>query len=133
MPDVAERVRILPHMGWADYLNLIAVSDVMLDPLHFGGANTSYEALALAVPVVTLPPAYLRGRHTLGCYLRMEMSECVANTPRQYAQIALRLGTEPEYRRAVAGKIAERNDVLFDNGEMAAALGDYLVEACSLQ
>ena len=35
--------------------------------------------------------------------------------------------------RGVAAKIAERNDVLFDNFEMAAALGDYLAEACSRQ
>lgn len=124
--DVAARVRFLPHMAWPDYLNVIAVSDVMLDPFHFGGANTSYEGLAMGIPVVTLPPPFLRGRHTLGCYLKMEMTDCVARSPQEYADIALRLGTQEDYRRHVVRQIEERSEILFGNGEMARALGDFL-------
>lgn len=126
--DVAGHVRFLPHMGWIDYLNLIAVSDVMLDPFHFGGANTSYEGLAMGIPVVTLPPPFLRGRHTLGCYLKMEMNDCVARSPQEYADIALRLGTDRDYRQHVVRQIEERSGILFGNGEMAQALGDFLAE-----
>jgi protein O-GlcNAc transferase len=122
---------VLPHMSWRDYLNFIAVSDVMLDPFHFGGGNTTYESLAMGVPVVTLPLRYLRGRPALGCYAKMEMSDCVAGTPEEYAQLAVRLGTEVHYRRSIAAKINERSGVLFENHEMAKALGDFLMETCS--
>lgn len=130
-PDVAKRIRILPHMAWTDYLSLIAVSDVMLDPIHFGGANTSYEGLAMGIPVVTLPPRFLRGRHTLGCYLKMDMTECIAGSPQEYVNIALRLGTEKDYRRHVVRKIEERSQVLFGSGDMVQALGNFLVEMCA--
>lgn len=129
--DVARRIRILPHMSWNDYLNLIAISDVMLDPFHFGGANTSYEGLALGVPIVTLPPPFLRGRHTLGCYLKMEMTECIAETPREYADISLRLVLDSDYRQHVVKKIEERKSVLFDNSEMVEVLGNFLWETLS--
>jgi predicted O-linked N-acetylglucosamine transferase (SPINDLY family) len=131
LPDVEARIRILPHMPWADYLNLIAISDVMLDPFHFGGCNTTYEGLAMGVPVVTLPPRFLRGRFSLGCYLKMGMTECLAATPEEYATIALRLGTEPDYRRVIAGRIGERSGALFDNFEVAAALADFIGAAHS--
>jgi predicted O-linked N-acetylglucosamine transferase (SPINDLY family) len=128
--DVAQRIRILPHMPWKDYLNLIAISDVMLDPLHFGGANTSYEGLAMGIPVVTLPPSFLRGRHTLGCYLKMGINECIASTPQHYADIALKLGTNADFRLYVVRKIEETSNALFENGEMAEALGSFLLHTC---
>ena len=56
IPDVVQRVRMLPRLGWMDYLSLISLADVMLDPFHFGGGLTTYDGLALAVPIVTLPP-----------------------------------------------------------------------------
>jgi predicted O-linked N-acetylglucosamine transferase (SPINDLY family) len=47
------------------------VSDVSLDPLHFGGGNTTYEALAVGTPVVTLPGPYLRSRISRALYQKM--------------------------------------------------------------
>src|SRR5262249_45536305 len=64
MPDVCDRVRWLPRLSRPDYIRLLAASDVMLDPIHFGGGNTSYEAFAMGLPVVTWPSAFLRGRLT---------------------------------------------------------------------
>ena len=116
-------------MGWSDYLGLIANADVMLDPFHFGGANTTCEGLALGIPVVTRPPAFLRGRHSLGCYLRMGMNECVAATPQQYVEIAVRLGTDRDSRRAICERIAEACDVLYENHEMVPALEAFFEEA----
>jgi predicted O-linked N-acetylglucosamine transferase (SPINDLY family) len=124
LPDVASRIRIVPQLAWHDYLSLISISDVMLDPFHFGGGNTTYEGLAMGVPVVTLPPQFLRGRHTLGCYLGMEMDECIADSVETYVKIALRLGMDGEYGRFVRAKIAERCPLLYGNGDMVDALGD---------
>ena len=55
LPDVADQIRFLPKMPRSDFLELLACSDVMLDPFPFGGGHTSYEVLALGLPVVTLP------------------------------------------------------------------------------
>lgn len=48
MPDVTDRIRWLPSLPNEEYLRLLACSDVVLDPIHFGGGNSSYEALAMA-------------------------------------------------------------------------------------
>ena len=129
IPDVIQRIRVLPRLGWSDYLNLIAVSDVMLDPFHFGGGLTTYDGLAMGVPIVTLPTPFLRGRQALGCYLRMGMDDCVAVTAQQYSEIAVRLGMDRDYRSVICARIAERCDALYDNYETVPALEAFFEEA----
>jgi len=107
----------------------MAVSDVMLDTFHFGGGNTSYEGLAMGVPIVTLPSPYLRGRFTLGCYQRMGIDDCVATDPDQYVDIAVRLAPDREFRSAVRAKIEERSDMLFGCDEAVRAFEVFCREA----
>lgn len=124
--DVACRVRFLPRLSHPDFLNLLAVSDVMLDPFHFGGGNTSCEGIAMGTPVVTLPAPFLRGRLTLGCHVEMGLDECVAQTPEHYVEIATRLAGDPDYRSHVTGRMAERDHLLFHRQDLVRALEDYL-------
>ena len=42
--DNITRVRWIPAVDKAVFLNLVAVSDVVLDPFPFGGCNTTFEA-----------------------------------------------------------------------------------------
>jgi predicted O-linked N-acetylglucosamine transferase (SPINDLY family) len=113
--DVADRIRLVPRQSYDDFLALTAACDVMLDPLHFGGGNTTYEALAFGVPVVTLPSSFLRGRITKALYDQMGLTECVADSPDQYVEIAATLGTDREARRTMRSKIFEKIDAIFEN------------------
>ncbi|MEM0927272.1 MAG: DUF4915 domain-containing protein, partial [Planctomycetota bacterium] len=77
--DVDRRVRFLPAQPTDDFLALLEQADVILDPFHFGGGNSTYEALAMGTPVVSLPGSYLRSRITLALYTKMRMTELCAN------------------------------------------------------
>jgi tetratricopeptide (TPR) repeat protein len=115
MPDVAGRIRFLPRMEKQDFVNLIAVADVNLDTLHYSGGNTAHEGLATGTPIVTLPTEFLRGRLTLGRYKKMGVFDCVASSPQEYVELALRLGTDPEYNRAIRHKILQANHALYND------------------
>jgi predicted O-linked N-acetylglucosamine transferase (SPINDLY family) len=117
MADVLDRIRFVGWLSSEDYLRLNAASDVVLDPMHFGGGRSSYEFFGLGLPVVTLPSQFLRGRLTLGMYRKMRLRECVARTTGEYIDIAVKLGTEPEYRAAIRSKILAANDVLYVDPE----------------
>jgi predicted O-linked N-acetylglucosamine transferase (SPINDLY family) len=41
----ADRIHFIPFQPLTDFRQLLALADVVLDPLHFGGGDTSYEAL----------------------------------------------------------------------------------------
>jgi uncharacterized protein (TIGR03032 family) len=71
MPRVADRIRWLPAQPNHDYLQLLSLADVAIDPIHFGGGNTTYEALAVGTPVITLPGPHLRSRITRALYEKM--------------------------------------------------------------
>lgn len=117
MPDVTDRIVFLPPRPYPDYLALLRSADVLLDPLYFGGAITSYDALSLNKPVVTLPTQFARGRYTLGCFRKMGLTNCVASTPEEYVTIAVRLGTDADFRKDVTRLIEEKSDVLFEDAQ----------------
>jgi predicted O-linked N-acetylglucosamine transferase (SPINDLY family) len=125
----ASRVRFVPAMAHQKYLALLAAVDVVLDPLYFGGCNTSCEAMAVATPLVTLPGNHLYGRFTLGLYREMGLTQCVASTPAEYVDTALRIAGEPERRIAISREIAARSDVVYERADIALAYADFLEEA----
>jgi protein O-GlcNAc transferase len=129
IPDVAARIRILPRQSHEDFLSLNAACDVLLDPIHFGGGNTAYEALALGVPIVTWPSAFLRGRITLAMYKKMGVLDCVATGAKEYVHLAVRLGTEPDCRAAVRAKILAANGVLYEETAAVRELEGFFKEA----
>ena len=117
MGDVAARIALVPFQSGADYLSLVASADVLLDPLHFGGVNSTYDGFSQNLPIVTLPSRFQRGRYTLACYKKMGVMDCVASSAEQYVEIAVALGTDADFRREVVTKIREASHVLFDDDE----------------
>lgn len=130
MPDVAGRVRFMPRAGYADYLALIALADVVLDTPHYGGgANTTYDALALGVPVVTLPGRFQRGRYAQAAYRQIGLLDAIASSPDGYVATALRLGSDRAARKELSTRLREAVPALFDDQQAAVELADFFAQA----
>ncbi|MBI3147854.1 MAG: tetratricopeptide repeat protein [Betaproteobacteria bacterium] len=130
-PDLAPRLRFLPGLNEADFLNLVAVSDVMLDTIHFNGMNTSLEAFAMGTPVVTWPRAFQRGRHTAGMYRRMGLEDCVAHDAGEFVAFALRLGLDRDFRATTRERILDRCALLFEEEQVVEEFARFFREAHS--
>ncbi|HYC14016.1 MAG TPA: tetratricopeptide repeat protein [Stellaceae bacterium] len=124
---LASRVHFLPRMTHRDYLQYLSAADVILDPFHFGGCNSSCDALSLGVPIATLPGAQLPGRFTLGLYKEIGVESCIARSPDEFVEIALRLGRDSDYRRSVSERISAQCARLFDRPDTGVALGKELL------
>jgi predicted O-linked N-acetylglucosamine transferase (SPINDLY family) len=127
--DVIERVRWIPRQNRAGFLSLNNVLDLSLDPLHFGGGNTTYEAFAFGLPVVTLPSEFLRGRIAYAQYRMMGIDDCIVEYPGEYIQLALRLGTDRAFRDSVRQKILSANSVLYENAPAVRGLEEFFKQA----
>lgn len=127
MPDVAGRVRFLPRLPLDAFFNLVAASDVMLDPTPFCGGNTTLEALAVGTPVVTLPGAFLRGRLSYALYRQMGVSTCIASDLQDYVAIATRLGMDPDARSAAVAAIEETRGAVFEDERIVAELEGWFI------
>lgn len=119
--DVVDRLLILPRLSEPAFLDLLRVGDVILDPFHFGGGNTSYEALGLGLPIVTWPGAFMRSRVTLGAYGQMGVLDAVADSPAAYVELALALANDRDHRADLSARLVAASDALYDD---AAALAE---------
>lgn len=132
LPDVLDRVTLIPRLPEPQYHALLALADVVLDTFHYGGgANTTYDALATGVPVVTWPGAFHRGRFAAAAYQTMGYTECVAATPAEYVELALRLANDPASRRRAREAIEATREVLFDNVASVRAMEEFFAAALS--
>lgn len=131
LPDVVDRIRFLPMLEHHDYVNLLAVADVQLDTLHFGGGRSSYDGFAVGTPIVTWPSAFLRGRITYSLCKRMDVLVTVASSAQQYIDTALRLGMDADYAAMVRAKIMADNSVLYENSTGIRELEQFFREACT--
>jgi predicted O-linked N-acetylglucosamine transferase (SPINDLY family) len=127
--DVLDRIQFLPPLSNDDFLHLLALADVMLDPFHFGGGNTTYEALAFGTPIVTWPGPFMRGRVTFACYRQMKELACVSEKQADYARLALRMGQDVEYRRDVRKRLLAASGVLYSNRALIDELADFFEQA----
>jgi predicted O-linked N-acetylglucosamine transferase (SPINDLY family) len=99
----------------------------MLDTPHFGGGNTTYEALAIGTPIVTLPSAFLRGRTTYACYQKMGIRDCIAENSPHYVDIALRLGTNSAYREQIKAQLLATHSILYEDITVIRELEQFLL------
>ena len=133
LPDVNDRLIILADLKQYDYLGLMRAADVSLDTLHYGGVNTTYDAMAAGTPVVTLPGPWQRARYTQAVYRQLNILDCVAESAEHYIELALRLTSEPDWRHDVSRRIVKASPALFDQQspvtELAACFEQLLAAA----
>jgi predicted O-linked N-acetylglucosamine transferase (SPINDLY family) len=129
IPDVIERVIFLPRLPYGDYLAFLRLADVLLDTLHFCAGTTTYHALSLGVPLVTLPGAFSRGRGTDAVYRRIGVFDCIATDPEDYVRRAIAIANDRSLRQAIGRAFRERIGVLFSNTGGAEEMGAFFVDA----
>jgi predicted O-linked N-acetylglucosamine transferase (SPINDLY family) len=126
--DKLERVHVLSQRSLDEFLCVLAVADVVLDTWPFGAGNTNYQTFAMGVPVVTLPGQWIRGRGTLAHYQHMGIEDCIAESPEQYVEIAVRLGTDPDFRKNISQKICDNASAVLEDEVCVRSLTRFLEE-----
>ncbi|XP_071446569.1 UDP-N-acetylglucosamine--peptide N-acetylglucosaminyltransferase 110 kDa subunit isoform X2 [Hetaerina americana] len=92
------------------------LADVCLDTPLCNGHTTSMDVLWTGTPVVTLPGETLASRVAASQLATLGCPELIARTRQEYQEIAIRLGTDREYLKAVRAKVwcARSESPLFD-------------------
>jgi protein O-GlcNAc transferase len=130
MEETFPRVQFLPRLPEAEYLQVVSLADVVLDTVHYcGGANTTYDALAAGVPIVTLPMRYHRGRYTAAAYRQMGFGDLIARSAREYVWLALRLANEADFRARACAEIRQRSAALFEDQQAVDELAAFFRQA----
>jgi predicted O-linked N-acetylglucosamine transferase (SPINDLY family) len=62
-------------------------------------------------------------------YRKMEILDCIAADPQQYIDIAVRIGTDRSYAKALRERILSRNHVLFEAPRVVSEFERFFIEA----
>ncbi|MDP1682140.1 MAG: tetratricopeptide repeat protein [Burkholderiales bacterium] len=91
----AERVQLLTEqLSFVEHLAAYRDIDIALDPFPFNGSTTTFEALWMGIPVVTLAGHSMVARWGASMLRRVGLSSLVAQLPGDYVQIAARLAAD---------------------------------------
>ncbi len=103
-----DRLRFLPYAPSEEVhrANLM-VADVVLDTFPFNGATTTLETLWMERPLVTLVGQQFAARNSYTMMMNAGITEGISWTPEEYVAWGIRLGTEPELRQQIAGKLRQ--------------------------
>jgi CRISPR-associated protein Csy1 len=123
-----DRMIVLPALPHDDYLRVNLVCDAMLDTLHWSGGNTTLDALACGLPVVTLPGAFMRGRQSAAMLRAVGASDLVAADVDGYRAIASRVIDDSAWRLQMGEAIRRGLGEIFDRPEPVRALATLLLE-----
>jgi predicted O-linked N-acetylglucosamine transferase (SPINDLY family)/MoaA/NifB/PqqE/SkfB family radical SAM enzyme len=126
--DPARHLVFTPQVPQEQFAALLRAGDVYLDSIGWSGGNTTLEAVACDLPVVTLPTELMRGRHTLAILARMGLEAGVARTPQAYVDLAAALA-EPDRRASVRAEVAARKSRLYRDAAAVRALEAFLIQA----
>jgi predicted O-linked N-acetylglucosamine transferase (SPINDLY family) len=81
------------------------IVDFVLDPLPYGGVNGTLEALDMGVPVVTLLGRRHAERTSYSMLANLGVTDTVAQSGRDYVELAVRLATDGAFAGGVREKI----------------------------
>jgi predicted O-linked N-acetylglucosamine transferase (SPINDLY family) len=129
-----EGVDLRTHLrfcGWVDpaeWLGLAEACDFALDAFRWSGGQTTLEMLSLGLPVLTLPGALMRGRHSFAILSLLDLPELVARDEDDYVTRAIELARAAERRADLRARILERAPRLFDGADAARDFAARMVE-----
>lgn len=116
-----EDIKRVIFMKWQneefEFYKTLSCADVILDSVPFGGCNTSFSALGMGLPIVTIPGNLINGRFTLGMYRKMKIEDLIVYNNEDYINKAYEVANNIEYRNYICKKIIDNNHLLFNEPE----------------
>jgi predicted O-linked N-acetylglucosamine transferase (SPINDLY family) len=124
--DADRHVVFLPRQSYEAYRLLAGQMDVCLDSIGWSGGNSTLEAIEAGVPVVTLPGAFMRGRHSAAILGMMGLQELVAVDAEDYVAKVVALARDPALRAQRRQDIKAQKARLYEDRAFIAALDAFL-------
>ena len=119
----------LDRMSQSKFVAAAGLSDVFLDSIDWSGCNSALESLPHNLPIVTLPGAFMRGRHSAAILQMMGVTETIAATIDDYVAISARLANNPAERAALRARIKDNQHKVYRDRACITALEDFLERA----
>lgn len=126
IPDVMDRIWIFPELSNQEFLQLLLNCDLALDPLHYGGGTTTYQALAAGLPIVTLPGRFMVGRITAALCRAMGYTEGIVADQAAYVETAVALANDPARRAEIGQRLRANRHKIYEDEASVTCFAEFL-------
>ncbi|KZR70342.1 tetratricopeptide repeat protein [Prochlorococcus sp. MIT 1303] len=105
-PKAFSKCLFLNKMKKEKYFMTLSHMDVVLDPLYRGGGTSSFDALALGVPIISMPVNHARSRfvHALYKVMKLEKSP-IARNREEYVKWCTDILSSDDLRQSISSSI----------------------------
>lgn len=104
----AARLTILPRVPIGEYLEQFDAVDIALDTAPYGGGTTTFDALWMGVPVLTLAGERPASRSAASILGGLGLEDWIAASEEEYLRIALAQAADTERLAALRGSLRRR-------------------------
>jgi len=119
----------LDRLSQSKFVAAAGLSDIFLDSIGWSGCNSALESLPHNLPIVTMPGAFMRGRHSAAILQMMGVTDTIAETIDDYVAIAARLANNPAERQALRERMKASAHKVYRDRACITALEDFLDRA----
>ncbi len=120
------QLKFLPRLEPAQFRRALSLADVVLDTVRWSGGNTSLDALACGVPIVTWPGNLMRSRQTAAMLGLMQLDGLVVDSAPAYMKTSVEVATNKDLNHQYRQLIAERHMQVFNCTKAISAWGNAL-------
>ena len=92
----SDRISLIGYQNGPDYMATYGQIDIALDTSPFAGGTTSFDALWMGVPLVTLAGERSSSRGGASILTSLGRPDWIARSPQEYIAIAQRLAADPQ-------------------------------------
>lgn len=121
-----KHIAFLPQLDPGRYHALNSLSDIFLDSIGWSANNSTLEALACDLPVVTFPGKFMRQRHCAGILAMLGVTETIASSVDEYVALAVRLANDRTWRYSIRNSVASNKHRLYGDSTVLSALENFL-------
>ncbi len=108
------RIHFLPRtQSISEHLSLMQSMDVMLDTFPYNGTTTTFEALSVGVPVITMEQETPASRVGAAILRQLRKRDWIAHSGKDYVRKVVDLANDVKQRRAFAGNAGKQ---MFETG-----------------
>lgn len=110
------RITFLERLSESDYLDLLSQCSVVLDTFHYsGGANTTFDSVQAAIPVVTMEGNHHSARFASAVFKQMKVTETITYTIDEYLSRAIEVANDKKKRNLISGKLIANAHLIFED------------------
>ena len=122
MNNYISRIIWLKPLNPKEYVILMSLGDVMIDPYPFGGGVTTLESISMCTPIITNPFKQSVPNLATGMIDKMNLNSSifnllVVNSDDQYINNIIKIVENKEYNTIIRKHICDQSHILYNDTE----------------